>query len=118
MRSSSLPGSIVADDTLPCLALHPTGFTLPRSVTETGGGLLPHHFTLTTDESVAVCFLWHFPYSTGVELPGIPGARCPQVFGLSSLPGRNAVGKGDYPATLTNVYNGLIPDLRMVQGIN
>ena len=25
------------------------------------GGLLPHLFTLTAAEAVAVCFLWHFP---------------------------------------------------------
>ena len=37
---------------LPCL-LHRCG----------SGALLPHLFTLTSAEAVAVCFLWHFPSS-------------------------------------------------------
>lgn len=35
---------------LPCQSGHPDC-----------GALLPHHFTLTTSELVAVSFLWHFP---------------------------------------------------------
>src|SRR5262249_36841123 len=35
-----------------------------------GGALLPHLFTLTMAEAVAVCFLWHFP-SNRLE-PGLP----------------------------------------------
>ena len=65
MRSSSLPGSFVTDNTLPCLALHPAGFTLPRSVTRTGGELLPRLFTLTPEnpKRFVFCGTFHLSHS-------------------------------------------------------
>ncbi len=37
------------------------GFTLRQRVTSPSGELLPHPFTLTMTNVMAVCFLWHFP---------------------------------------------------------
>ena len=39
------------------------------------GALLPHPFTLTPDVSVAVCFLWHFPW--GHPRRALPGTVFP-----------------------------------------
>ena len=56
-----------------CLVLLRTGFTVPRTVTDTCGALLPHLFTLTrTQGAPAVCFLRHFPSPYGARaLPGV-----------------------------------------------
>jgi len=82
--SSSLPGSKREPRlALPYLALLRTGFTVPLPVTGQGGALLPHRFTLTSvsEESEAVCFLWHCP---GVAPAGrYPAFRSVQP-GLSS----------------------------------
>ena len=51
------------------------------------GGLLPHPFTLAT-ETVAVCFLWHFPWGrprrplAGTVSPWSPDFPHPQPFGI------------------------------------
>ena len=44
--------------------LAPEGVYHATIFSDQPGGLLPHLFTLTMDfcKSVAVCFLWHFPY--------------------------------------------------------
>ena len=57
-----------------------------RSCCQSRGGLLPHPFTLAT-ETVAVCFLWHFPWGrprrplTGTVFPWSPDFPHPQPFG-------------------------------------
>ena len=62
--------------------LAPRGVYRALAVTSAGGGLLPHLFTLTpVKERFVFCGTVHLPQA---EFPGFPGARCPQVFGLSS----------------------------------
>jgi len=39
------------------------------------GALLPHRFTLASDESEAVCFLWHYPW--GHPRRALPGTVFP-----------------------------------------
>jgi len=46
--------------------LAPGGVCLARPVTRPAGELLPHRFTLTSQETrEAVCFLLHFPWPRG-----------------------------------------------------
>ena len=63
--SSDLPsGRWRATTFRPCLVLLRVGFTRPTCL-QIAGGLLPHHFTLTTALSVsAVCFCCTFPIVT------------------------------------------------------
>jgi len=84
--SSSLPESKREPRlALPYLALLRTGFTMPPPVTSRGGALLPHRFTLTSNQRLlAVCFLWHFP---GVTPAGRYPAFCSVQPGLSSTSG-------------------------------
>ena len=65
--------------TLPLFGLAPGGVCRAPAVTRSGGGLLPHRFTLTRSAKLrAVYSLWHFPSAFAVRaLPGtLPcGAR-------------------------------------------
>jgi hypothetical protein len=76
--SSDLPGSLApraethrmrASHSFPIWSCSVWGLPCPVHYCA-GGALLPHLFTLTTAEAVAVCSLWHFP-SHGLE-PMIP----------------------------------------------
>ena len=64
---SNEAGRLVAPRGRPCLfGLSPGGVYLARPVTGTGGGLLPHRFTLAcARRPSAVCSLWHFPWPRG-----------------------------------------------------
>ena len=59
-----------------CMNLHPVRFTLRPIVTVRAGELLPHLFTLTPNCG-AVCFLWHFLYSSHCEEPFLLGSTVP-----------------------------------------
>ena len=61
--SSSLPetgGGASSASSL--LGLAPGGVCLAAHVATRAGKLLPYRFTLTTEQTVAVCSLWHFPW--------------------------------------------------------
>jgi len=81
--SSSLPESKRGPRLAPSyLALLRAGFTVPPIVTNRGGALLPHRFTLTgITRKPAVYSLWHYPK---VTLTGRYPALCPMQPGLSS----------------------------------
>jgi len=70
----------------PYLALHREEFTWPPNVTTDAGELLPHRFThhpRSLDRGL-VCSLLHLS-SPIIKVPGRYPARCPMVFGLSSV---------------------------------
>ena len=56
----------------PLFGLAPGGVYRARAVTRPAGELLPHRFTLTPAETVAVCFLWHCPYPAEAERWALP----------------------------------------------
>lgn len=70
----------------PYLALHREEFTWPPSVTTDAGELLPHRFThhlrsIRSGAGLLSVALVVTPF----EVPGRYPARCPKVFGLSSV---------------------------------
>ena len=75
----------------PYLILLRMGFTLRLGLSPLPGGLLNHHFTLTTYEDglqkVAVYFLWHFPSLSMWQKASCFNNRtsCSSESGLSSL---------------------------------
>ena len=77
---AAYPGMITRRaTTLPLFGLAPGGVCRAPAVPRSGGGLLPHRFTLTRGTRPrAVCSLWHFPSAFAARaLPGtLPcGAR-------------------------------------------
>ncbi len=93
--SSNLPGSPLGTGGGSCLpaplfGLAPGGVYRAAACCQSRGALLPHLFTLTR-ETLAVYFLWHFPWAYTLQaLPGAlsEGARTFLCLERQRLPGR------------------------------
>src|SRR5699024_11879956 len=82
IRAAAPPGGAAFD-------LAPGGVYPATPVTRGAGALLPHRFTLTSLESVAVCFLWHLsrgsPRVAVSNHPALWSQDFPREAGLSPV---------------------------------